>query len=347
MKICGLPSGDEANLLGFALLGSFPRGIGTLPETDVSWVITVIEPVLKAEKWERVDSIYRRSLFRFAFSILVHPVRGLRSLLLQKIDTRVPGIHLMRLRLHRHLPEVDSLETHSHSWSQFLCYLAGTGTLVIRGKEYTVAPGTVAWIPKRHRHGFREALGRRPLCMAFDVRLSPSPTLRLGRLNHAELAEIRRRLAELSRLKNPSAMESRLQAASLALAILDILFRVLGFLPRHAAPVPAFIKKFRKLAAQPDLAHTSIAELADLVGYQPDYLNRAFKHATGLTLRQERDAVRLTLAQDNLKVATSIGEAAERSGFDDVNYFSRWFRRHTGKTPSTFRGEHAPNLHKK
>ena len=253
----------------------------------------------------------------------------------------------MRLRLHRHLPEVDSLKDHSHPWSQLLCYLSGTGTLVIRGKEYNITSGTVAWVPGRHRHGFREAPGRRPLCMGLDVRLTPQPPAQIALLNHTELMEIRRRLSELSRLKNPSAIESRLQASSLALAILDIQFRALGFLPRHAAPIPAFIKKFRTLAAQPDLAHASIPELADLTGYQVDYLNRAFKGATGLTLRQERDTVRLTQARMALTKAASISQAAAESGFDDVNYFARWFRRHTGKTPSAFRREHAANPHKK
>lgn len=264
-------------------------------------------------------------------------MRGLRPLLLQKIDTRLPGVHLMRLRLHRHLPEVDSLETHSHPWSQLLCYLSGTGTLVIRGREHTVTPGAVAWVPGRHRHGFREARGRRPLCMALDVRLTPQPPARLAALNQSELAKIRRCLAELSRLKNPSAIESRLQAASLALAILDIQFRALDFLPRNAPPVPAFIKKFRTLAAQPALARATITELAGRTGFQPDHLNRAFKRATGITLRQERDAIRLAHAKAALAAGLPVGEAAARGGFDDANYFARWFRRHTGTAPSAFR----------
>ncbi len=264
-------------------------------------------------------------------------MKGLRPLLLQKIDIRLPGMRLMRLRLHRHLPEVDLLETHSHSWSQLLCYLSGAGTLLIRDRKHAVSLGSVAWVPGRHRHGFQETRGRRPLCMALDIRISPQPPLRLATLNQSELAKIRRHLAELSRLQNPSAIESRLQAASLALAILDIQFRALGFLPRNVAPAPAFIKKFRTFAAQPSLIHASIAELADLTGFQPDYLNRAFKRTTGLTLRQERDGIRLARAKSALAAGLPVGEAASSIGFDDTNYFARWFGRHTGTTPSAFR----------
>lgn len=267
-------------------------------------------------------------------------MKGLRPLLLQKIDTRLPGIRLMRLRLHRHLPEVDSLETHSHACGQLLCYLSGGGTLLVRKKSHTVTPGTVAWVPGRHRHGFREARGRRPLCLALDVHLTPQPATRMAALNHSELTRIRHALANLSRLKDPAAMESRLQAASQALTILDIQCRALGFLPRHAPPTPAFIKKFRALSAQPDMARAPITRLAEQIGYQPDYLNRAFKRATGVTLRQERDGIRLARAKAALTAGLLIGDAAERSGFDDANYFSRWFRLHAGMTPSAYRKQH-------
>ena len=273
-------------------------------------------------------------------------MKGLRPLLLQKVETRLPGLRLMRLRLHRHLPEVDSLDAHSHAWGQLLCYLSGTGTRVVRGTEYPVTPGTVAWVPCKHRHGFREARGRRPLCMAIDLHLAPQPRARVAALNHSEIARIQHHLAELNRLKDPSAIECRLSAASLALAILDIQFRALGFLPRHEPPAPAFIAKFRALAAQPAMSRASIAELANRTGYQPDYLNRAFKRATGLTLRQQRDAARLAQAKAALASGLAVGEAAARSGFDDTNYFARWFRRHEGVAPSAFRAKKAAGQHK-
>jgi hypothetical protein len=41
-------------------------------------------------------------------------MKGLRPLLLQKINIRLPGVDVMQLRIHRHLPEVDRLEAHSH-----------------------------------------------------------------------------------------------------------------------------------------------------------------------------------------------------------------------------------------
>lgn len=263
-------------------------------------------------------------------------MKRFRSLLLQKVQVRTEGLHILRLRLHRHLPEVDALEPHSHSFGQLLFYLSGGGTLLVAGKEFQVPSGTVAWIPSGKSHGFLEQSRQRALCLAIDIQLRPQPAAKLALLNHSEGAKIRHQLSELSRLKNPASMEARLLTASAVLAILDVEFRALGFLPRQAAPVPAFIKKYQALVENPELADAPISELTKRMGYQPDYLNRRFKQSTGLTLRQHRDAARLQRCKDHLLQGLSVSEAATRNGFADANYFSRWFRRYTGTSPSRF-----------
>lgn len=225
-------------------------------------------------------------------------VKGLRPLLLQRIDASLPGVKVMRLRLNRHLPEVDSLEAHTHEWSQLLCYLSGTGALLVRGHEHSVVPGTVVWVPRGQRHGFREFRGRRPLCLAIDLQIAPHKRVfTTATLNDSELGKIKHSLAELSRLGNPESFESRLSAASHTLAILDVQFRALGFLPKHSASVPAFVKKFKDLASSPEASGLSIKELTARLGYQPDYLNRVFKRITGLSLSEQRNATRLETAK--------------------------------------------------
>lgn len=61
--------------------------------------------------------------------------------------------------------------------------------------------------------------------------------------------------------------------------------------------------------------------------------------AQGTSLRQERDAVRLELAEALLGDGElSIEEVARRVGFDSLPGFSRFFRRSTGRPPSVHRG---------
>lgn len=268
---------------------------------------------------------------------IVRFVRGLRPLLFQKIDTRITGIKVMRLRLNRHLQEVDSLEEHKHGWSQLLCYLSGSGALEFGAREYSISRGTVVWVPKGQIHGFREMRGRRPLCLAIDLLFTPHQKLTaIAKLNQSDMSKIRHSLAEMSRLGIPETLESRLTASTQTLAILDTMFRALGFLPRHTAAVPNFVKKFRGIVAKPESSGLSIREIAARLGYQPDYLNRAFKRSTGLSLSEQRNAIRLETAKAALIKGASSSKAAEVSGFDDTNYFSRWFKMQTGMKPTEF-----------
>ncbi len=266
-------------------------------------------------------------------------MKDYRPLLLQTLDVRLPGLRLRRLRLNRHLPGADALEDHRHGFSQTLCYLSGRGVLRMGKKSIEVFPGALAIFPKGETHGFRETLGRRPLTLAMDFDVSDFPGAdktesRISQLNDSETARIRHHLSEISRVKNPDLPEARLLAASAALAILDIQLRALGYLPGPRPAVPGFVKKFQALVMDSANDALSISELSAQTGYQPDYLNRQFKLMTGLTLRQQRNVLRLEKAKKLLGQGLPIAEVAMGSGFDDANYFARWFKRQTGFPPS-------------
>ena len=78
-------------------------------------------------------------------------------------------------------------------------------------------------------------------------------------------------------------------------------------------------------------------EIARESGYVRDALSRRLKREHGLSLRGLRDQERLQAAQTALREDAGIGAAAAKAGFDDPNYFSRWFRKQTGLTPSAWR----------
>ena len=80
-----------------------------------------------------------------------------------------------------------------------------------------------------------------------------------------------------------------------------------------------------------------VAKLAERVGYHPDHLTRLLKKETGMTAVQLRAALRLKRAQAELEAGATVAEAAERSGFAVANYFTRWFKRQTAKTPRAWR----------
>lgn len=282
--------------------------------------------------------IWKRWWFHTRVVANSESVRLFRSLLLSKIDTRLPGLAVLRLRLHRHLDEVDTVKSHRHSFAQLLCYLSAGGALKTGSTSREVEPGTLAWIPSGRIHSFDEHPRRRPLCLAIDLRLRPQPPLAFARLNHSETIRIRQLLTDLGALKNPSGIESRFLTSSVSLAILDIQFRALGFLPRPSIPSPAIVRKFEALAADAAHQHESVEELCRQLHRSPDHLNRLFKKHTGLTLRQCRDSAKLLRCQELLRSGLPVGRVAEECGFHDANYFARWFRTQTGIAPSRFSG---------
>lgn len=266
-------------------------------------------------------------------------MKNYRPLLLQEMNVHLPGLRLRRLRLNRHLPEVDTLSEHSHPFAQILCYLSGRGSIIIEGRQHQIEPGTVVLLPSRCVHSFREATGRRPLCLVIDLELRGSGRkgALLARLGLSDVGMIRQDLSELMRLRDPNDANCRLPVAAAALRILDIFLRGLGILSPRQKHVPPFVRQYDRLVREPDSADKSIPELAAQLGYQPDYLNRAFRQATGQTLREYRDLLQIERAKRILLQSRSIREACDELGFADQNYFSRWFKRHTGMQPKQFR----------
>ncbi|MFZ4682645.1 MAG: AraC family transcriptional regulator [Terrimicrobiaceae bacterium] len=261
-----------------------------------------------------------------------------RPLLLQELDVRLPGLHLRRLRLNRHLPEVDKLAEHSHTFGQILCYLSGRGTIFSENESHEIGPGAAVFLPPRSVHSFRETSGRRPLCLVLDLdwRGSIKRGFSLARLGLSDTGSVRRELSGLTKLPDPNLPGCRLLVAATTLRILDILLRGLDILPPLARQTPSFVRQFDRLLRAENISLPTIAAMAERMGYQPDYLNRIFKAATGQTLREYRDAYLIEKARRLLRKNRRIGETAAALGFLDQNYFARWFKKHTGLQPRAF-----------
>jgi AraC-like DNA-binding protein len=95
------------------------------------------------------------------------------------------------------------------------------------------------------------------------------------------------------------------------------------------------VKRFIEDHAFGDLA---LRDIAASIGMSPFACLRQFKVHTGMTPHAYVSAVRLTRAQQLLRKTTlAVGEIGVRIGISDSAYFSRWFAKGTGLTPSRFR----------
>lgn len=68
-----------------------------------------------------------------------------------------------------------------------------------------------------------------------------------------------------------------------------------------------------------------------------DYMNRVFKQTTGSTIFSYLNHVRIDHAKELLLTTSlSVTEIGERVGFQDIYYFSKVFKKHTGVSPTKF-----------
>jgi AraC family L-rhamnose operon transcriptional activator RhaR len=277
-------------------------------------------------------------------------MRHFRSLLIERAEVRMPGLHVMRLALHRHLAEHASVELHRHAWCQALLYLHGRGVQALASRhgvtEARVEPGTLVVLPPGARHAFQRREARAPLCLMVDFRLKGARKrgAEVCTLGRSELAQVRQHVAHLLNAQKGAGGALRWESAPAVLLLLAMFLRAAGWLERlpsasadgagaggaggAGGAVRQLLLKMR--------ADDSLGEVVRRSGYQRDYLNRLVKRETGLTLGQYRAQQRLARAKALLAQGLRVADVAAETGMPDQSYFARWFRRQTGRVPSAW-----------
>ena len=98
------------------------------------------------------------------------------------------------------------------------------------------------------------------------------------------------------------------------------------------------LDKFLELVEANVSTHKKVSEYADMLNLSAYQLNAITKRAVGKTSSDIIDEY-IILESKRYLLATSnqVNQIAYQLGFDDVSYFIRFFRKHTGQTPDSFR----------
>lgn len=84
----------------------------------------------------------------------------------------------------------------------------------------------------------------------------------------------------------------------------------------------------------------TVVELAEICNYSPDHFSKLFKQVYKSNPNKFIQEKRIERSQLLLLTTNdSLNEIAEKVGLNNISYFSRLFKKHTGKTPAFFRKE--------
>lgn len=94
----------------------------------------------------------------------------------------------------------------------------------------------------------------------------------------------------------------------------------------------------KKLEVENLLQYQSVKDLANALGLSQSYFYAVFKESFGISPQTFLIQARVRLAKRLLKRGySSMEKVAEDSGFGNIHYFSRVFRKVEGMTPATYR----------
>ncbi|WP_281287048.1 helix-turn-helix domain-containing protein [Paenibacillus hemerocallicola] len=81
----------------------------------------------------------------------------------------------------------------------------------------------------------------------------------------------------------------------------------------------------------------SVDEICQMIGYSTSHFQLIFKKVTGITIIQYQNEIKIKKARDLLQYGNcNVTEAALQVGFNDMNYFSRLYKKMTGHNPSEY-----------
>jgi AraC family transcriptional activator of pobA len=246
------------------------------------------------------------------------------------------------------------IKPHVHPrFAQIMIVTQGAGEMHVEGVEQPFRPGSVMMVPPHRIHGFRYDLDTQGWVLTIenhflDDLLERAPALRmvlqtagvfdldLGVLDRLE-PEIAKLEQELRGEQVGSAIASEIHL----LAVLLILFRHWPMAAPPTAPGHGradLVERYRALLETRFREQPSVADMAQLLGVSVAQLRLACGEMAGLSplaILHERllAEARRYLAYTALPVA----QISDELGFSEASYFTRFFVKETGETPTAWR----------
>lgn len=246
---------------------------------------------------------------------------------------------------------------HAHTWFEFNYVLSGEMKTRFEDRLVTMCEGDFFLIPPGmiHSHAYRVDKPHEGICIRWRIRpttegLLPNRDSLYDRLfslhqwksgGYRDIYGIKDILLNL--FEDAQSGVSPLAMQLLLVKLLDAVTRVSD--PKNAltdkklSPYDKLVRKVEIYLEDFQGDHFSVIALAASLHMSYGHLCRLYKQSTGITIIERMNQIRLDKACTLLRNDPSmlIKEAALRSGFQDIYYFSKVFKKYYGKTPVEFR----------
>ncbi|QSH42434.1 AraC family transcriptional regulator [Lentisphaerota bacterium ZTH] len=266
----------------------------------------------------------------------------------EKIDTDSSGelsTNIMYCHKCTHDKGEKLRAAHSHPYWQMEVAIKGSQSIVINKKKYVINQGDAIIIPAFLQHRIYYLTDSENISLKFDVLNYPSAN---GRCDEPKILKNSHLLEQLNKLL----VEVILKREGIHELEQKLLKHVLScYLSYYQSEDPfksksdkfsiegySLKEKISMIFEQNDCAKLKVKDLAEKMGYSPNYLSSLFQQLYGESLKQYLNEKVVSSACGFLKYSEmTIIKIAARMKFPDHFSFSHFFKRQTGISPKEYK----------
>lgn len=227
----------------------------------------------------------------------------------------------------------------------------GRGSLTIDGTSHSLEAGDMFALFPKERHEYRSDPDDpwEIMWVAISGRISPDLMGELGLTGTDFIRKnilnpsIKKTLTTLIHALGDREDTSRLAATGQLYVLLAYLKQAAGLIentPETASSISC-VEQAARFIEQNYYIDLDVQTLCDYVSYSRSYLSRVFHQETGYTIPEYINKIRMENAMELLRETTlPLREIAASVGIHDSFYFSKLFKKYTGRTPREFRLAH-------
>ncbi len=243
--------------------------------------------------------------------------------------------------------EPDPYQTdspHCHEYHEIMIFYKGGGSHEIDFKKYDITEFSFHIIPKNFIH----QLNRKPSSKGFTIALSDVFVEQLCRFDQSTNYHSLFEQENIIKLSKPDFLafefylneirKPNTDAATMQNICAAIMLKLYPFFADHKIGFSSFTSEVRKAIENNCMKRLSTSQYAEMFKVSAIHLNAKLKKATGKTMRQLQDDMLISKIKRQLySTDMSLKEIAYLYGYHDYAHFSKFFKMHTGYSPTNYR----------